>query len=219
MAPVTLFENFSADNVVFGDLKKNKLGGKYIPIDSSAGGKVLLQMPAMRAPFGLSSFTDAGSGKVSYSLDLSLDDPDVRAKLSELDELVVRHVTNNSQTFLGKPYKIEVIREALFKPLVRQGKGDYAPTLKLKVTTGRDGSFIPECYDAARQSCSLDTIEKGTTVYTIVEVSQIWFIDNKFGVSVRLQQVLKLPSSNLKGFAFTVESEMDVPEDASDASV
>lgn len=219
MAPVTLFENFSADQVSFSELKKNKLGGKYIPIDSSDGGKILLQMPAMRAPFGLSAFTDAGSGKVSYSLDLSLDDAEVRAKLQEVDERVVKYVADNSQTFLGKPYKLEVIKEALFKPLVKPGKGDYAPTLKLKVVTGRDGNFIPECYDSTRKSCPLDSIEKGGMVHTIVEVSQIWFIDNKFGVSVRLQQALKLPSNNLKGFAFAVESEVDIPEDVSEASV
>jgi hypothetical protein len=40
-------------------------------------------------------------------------------------------------------------------------------------------------------------------VHTIVEFNSIWFIDNKFGVSVRLQQVLFAPTTKLSGFAFS----------------
>jgi hypothetical protein len=36
----------------------------------------------------------------------------------------------------------------------------------------------------------------------IVEFNQIWFIDNKFGVSVRLSQVLCGESTRLPKFAF-----------------
>jgi hypothetical protein len=36
----------------------------------------------------------------------------------------------------------------------------------------------------------------------IIDLSQLWFIDNKFGVSVRLQQCLLAPSKKLPSFAF-----------------
>ena len=36
----------------------------------------------------------------------------------------------------------------------------------------------------------------------IVEINQLWFIDNKFGVSVRLSQVLCGESTKLPSFAF-----------------
>jgi hypothetical protein len=35
-----------------------------------------------------------------------------------------------------------------------------------------------------------------------VDINQIWFIDNKFGISARLQQVLLEPSKRLPSFAF-----------------
>lgn len=214
MASVTAFNNFSADGLLFSDMRKNKLGGKAVYINSLNGTKMLVQLPPMRAPFGLSDFTDQNTGKTTYSLDLSLDDPDVQKVFKAIDDRVVEHVAENSQTFLGKPYKIDVIREALYKPLVRASKGDYAPTLKLKVITDRDGEFVPEAYDHARVPVPLNTVEKGSTVHTIVDVSQIWFIDNKFGVSIRLQQLMKTAPSSLKGFAFNVEhEEIDVPED------
>ena len=66
----------------------------------------------------------------------------------------------------------------------------------------KTGSFVPEAYDSARKSITLDTIEKGQRVMTIVDLNQIWFIDNKFGVSARLQQVLLAPSKKLPTFAF-----------------
>ena len=34
------------------------------------------------------------------------------------------------------------------------------------------------------------SIEKGQKVCTIVDINQVWFIDNKFGVSIRLHQCL-----------------------------
>ena len=81
---IVLFNNFSADMVNFSELKKNKLGGKFINLQGSSGEKLNIQLPAMRVPFGLSEFTDKGSGKVTYSLDLSLDDPDVRQILQAI---------------------------------------------------------------------------------------------------------------------------------------
>jgi hypothetical protein len=62
-------------------------------------------------------------------------------------------------------------------------------------------------------------------VHTIIEFNSIWFIDNKFGVSVRLQQVLFAPTTKLSGFAFSgietskarsagdSEEAIDVPEE------
>jgi hypothetical protein len=66
---------------------------------------------------------------------------------------------------------------------------------------------------------------------TIVEINQIWFVDNKFGVSIRLQQILFSPLNKLKGFSFvdvataeeptetTSEDDIDEPADASGEDV
>jgi hypothetical protein len=223
---VNKFSSFSVSDVKFSDLKKNKMGGKAIYLNSQAGNKLLFQLPQLKAPYGLSSFTDAATNKTTYSLDLSLDDQGVEQKFRELDDLVVDYVADRSQEFLGKVYKKDVIREALYKPLVKPSKGSYAPTLKLKVPTRPDGSFEPMAWTMDQKQTDLEKIGKSTMVYTIVNINSIWFIDNKFGVSVRLEQVLFSPSSKLTGFAFSgVESttraestsgeseEVDVPEE------
>ena len=179
----------------------------------------------MRSPYGLSAFTDEGTGRTTYSLDLSFDSDNTEAmelhdSLKELDELIVNTVAENSKEWLGKEFNVAVLREALYKPIVRPGKEPYPSTLKLKVATKPDGSFVPEAYNVRKEPVTLDTIEKGQKVMAIVDVSSIWFIDNKFGVTIRLQQSLLEQSTKLPSFAFqgldlpdTVDAEEDVEVD------
>ena len=209
-------ENFSADTLEFSKVRKNKRGGKQVFV-SSSGKRFYLQLPEMRAPFGLSKFEDEKTGTVSYSLDLSFDgyDEDGPVKtlyelLKQVDEMILDHVHKNSKEFLGKTYKKDIL-EALYKPMVRgTEESEYAPTLKLKVGH-RDGDFIPEAYDTSRVKTDLSNIEKGTRCKTLVEIAMIWVIDNKFGPSVRLSQAQITPQAKLNGCAFL--SDEDDEED------
>jgi hypothetical protein len=103
-----------------------------------------------------------------------------------------------------------VLREALYKPMVRPGKDQYPSTMKLKIATKPDGTFVPEAYSMQKEQVSLDTIEKSQKVMAIVDLSSIWFIDNKFGVTMRLQQCLLEQSTKLPAFAF---QGLDFPEE------
>lgn len=204
---IQVSNQFEPSGVIFSALKKNKNGGKSVVLTRSDKKKLYLQLPFMRSPFGLSAFTDESTNKTSYSLDLSFDNDNEEAqelanKLRELDEIILNTVANNSKEWLGKKYDINVIREALYKPLVRQGKEGYADTLKLKVQTNSSGEFVSEVYNSDRDQISMDQIERGQKCMCIVEIGQVWFIDNKFGVSVRLSQVLCGESNKLPKFAF-----------------
>jgi hypothetical protein len=201
------YENFDVPSVVFSKMKKNKNGGKTVYINAQGNKKLYLQLPFLRSPFGLSVFTDEATNKTSYSLDLSFDKDnenamDLMKKLGDLDTRIIETVAANSKEWLGKPYNIDVIREALYKPIVRSGKEEYASTMKLKLMTKTDGAFLAEAYDMSQKSIPLDSIEKGQKCMCIVDINQIWFIDNKFGVSVRLSQVLCEQSTKLPSFAF-----------------
>ena len=86
--------------------------------------------------------------------------------------------------------------------------------------TGANGDFTAEAYDSNRKLLKLtpDSLEKGQGVVTIVEINQIWFIDNKFGISVRLQQMLLAPTNKLKGFGFIDQPVVEAaPSDTADA--
>ena len=211
--------SFDASSVVFSAIRKNKAGGKAVYLNGASGSKVFLEFPFMRAPFGLSAFTDKTTNKTSYSLDLSFDKNDenllkLQESLKKLDETVIKIVADNSQEWLGKKYNTSVIEQALYKPLIRPGKDDYPSTLKLKVLLDNKGGFVPEAYNFQRNSVPLDSIEKGQKVKCIVDLNQIWFIDNKFGISARLQQVLLEPSKKLPAFAFKdIETAVEDPID------
>ena len=212
------FSDFNANNVSFSKLRKNKNGGKAVYLNSSDNKKIFVQLPFMRSPYGLSVYTDETSGRTSYSLDLSFD-PDnpestqLLKAMTELDELVVNTVANNSKEWLGKNFNVAVLKEALYKPIVRPGKDQYPATMKLKILTKSDGSFVPEAYSMKRERVSLDTVEKGQKVVAIIDLNQIWFIDNKFGVTIRLQQVLLEQSEKLPSFAFQGLDLPDLEED------
>ena len=198
---------FNHASVGFSKLRKNKNGGKAVYLNGDNNRKLYIQLPYMRSPYGLSAYTDEASGRTSYSLDLSFDTDNAEAmelhdKLKQLDDIILYTVAKNSKEWLGKDFNVAVLREALYKPLVRPGKEQYPATIKLKILTKPDGTFVPEAYNAKRDSVSLDTVEKGQKVLSIVDLNQIWFIDNKFGVTVRLQQALLEPSAKLPSFAF-----------------
>lgn len=199
--------DFSPAAVQFSKLRKNKNGGKAVYLNAGDNKKVYLQLPFMRSPYGLSAFTDESSGRTSYSLDLSFDPEnaeamDLHKKLTELDDIIVNTVAANSKEWMGKEFNVAVLKEALYKPMVRPGKEQYPATIKLKIQTKPDGTFVPECYSMAKEQVTLDSIEKGQKAMAIVDLNQIWFIDNKFGVTIRLQQALFEESTKLPSFAF-----------------
>ena len=207
--------DFTTSSVNFSKLRKNKNGGKAVYLNAGDNKKLYIQFPFMRSPYGLSAFTDEGTGRTSYSLDLSFDPDNTEAmelhdKLKALDEIIVNTVAENSKEWLGKDFNVEVLKQALYKPMVRPGKDQYHATIKLKVLTKPDGSFVPETYNVQKEQVSLDSVEKGQKCMAIVDFNQIWFIDNKFGVTIRLQQVLLEQSVKLPSFAF---QGLDLPSD------
>lgn len=218
--------DFSPSTVKFSKLRKNKNGGKAVYLNAGDNKKIYIQFPFMRSPFGLSAFTDEGTGRTSYSLDLSFDADNTAAmelheKLKALDDIIVNTVAANSKEWLGKEFNVAVLKEALYKPMIRPGKDQYPSTIKLKVLTKPDGAFVPEAYSMHRDKVSIDTLEKGQRAMAIVDLNQIWFIDNKFGVTIRLQQCLfeqsvKLPSFAFQGLEPPAEDDVDEDEDEVD---
>ena len=215
---------FTPASVQFSKLRKNKNGGKAVYLNAGDNKKIYIQFPFMRSPYGLSAFTDEGTGRTSYSLDLSFDPDNTEAmelhdKLKELDDIIVDTVAKNSKEWLGKEFNVAVLKEALYKPMIRPGKEQYPSTIKLKILTKPDGTFVPEAYSMQRQPVSLDTIEKGQKCMAIIDLNQIWFIDNKFGVTIRLQQTLLEQSAKLPSFAFNGLDIPDEDEDEDDVDV
>jgi hypothetical protein len=210
-----MFNSFDASNVTFSDVRKNAKGGKAVYLNAACGGKLIFQLPQLRAPFGLSEYKDEATGRVSYTLPLSLDKPDVLEKFAKLDARVLDYITEHSDELLGKKMSREVIAEGMYKsPVKPSSKEGYAPTLNLKVLTNpKDGSVATEAYNAQRQPVPLSDLEKGQSLSAIVELNQIWRTPAGVGVSVRVHQVMFAPTNKLKPCAFLAPAEEPVEEE------
>jgi hypothetical protein len=189
--------DFSASEITFSQLRRNANGGKTVYLNVGSE-RCELILPAMRVPFGMSSFSDKNTGNVSYTLNMSLDDQAILEKLRSIEDLVLDHVAKNSVEILGKAYTPEVIKTVLFKSFIQESKdGKYAPTLKVKVHTKKPEGFVAKAFDASGQETSMELIQKGQSVKSLVDFNQIWVVDNKFGVSVHLKQCKFSPSTSL----------------------
>lgn len=210
-----MFSNFDASNVTFSDVRKNAKGGKAVYLNAAGGGKLIFQLPHLRAPFGLSEYKDESSGRVSYTLPLSLDKPEVLEQFAKLNERVLNYITEHSDELLGKKMSREVISEGMYKsPIKSSSKDGYAPVLNLKVLTNpKDGSVATEAYTAQRQSVPLSDIEKGQTLSAIIEINQIWRTPAGVGVSIRVHQVMFAPTNKLKPCAFLAPADEPIEAD------
>jgi hypothetical protein len=155
---------------------------------------------------------DGKSTTYSVSLDLSAN-PEVHAQLKALDERAIDYAFENSEALFGKKLSKDVLRDVMYTSPIRKDKnGKYGDTLYCKVLQARDGkSFAAEAYESNRKSVDISTLDKLRTVVSIVQISSMWFMGNKsFGISVRLEQVLFMPKTQLKGFSF-VDVEETLP--------
>lgn len=206
-----LITDINASEIVFSAVKKNRNGGKFVTL-SDGTGPLFIQLPSLRAPFGLNEPNDKAK---EYYLSLSLT-PEAEEKFAAIDQVVLNFVHEHCVDLLGKTIDLNVLKDILMNPIVKKPKDEkYASTIKLKASTG-DGKNLAECYNHVKEEVSLDVIKAGTYLESIVELSQVYFINGKFGVSVKLCQAKVSPSSKLSGYSFieTGSDEIDVPEDA-----
>ena len=215
-----MFSTFNASNVTFSDVRKNAKGGKAVYLNAAGGGKLIFQLPQLRAPFGLSEYKDEASGRVSYTLPLSLDKPEILEQFAKLDTRVLDHIAEHSEELLGKKMSREVIAEGIYKsPIKPSSKEGYAPVLNLKVLTNpKDGAIATEAYNSQRQPVPLTDLEKGQALSAIVEINQIWRTPAGVGVSIRVHQVMFAPTNKLKPCAFLAPAEEPVETDSEAAS-
>lgn len=214
-----MFSTFKASDVSFGEIRTNKSGGKTVYLNAAAGGKLIFQLPQLRAFVGLSPFKNKQGEIQSWSLPLSLDNPDVLAALKELDERALDFIEKNSESLLGKKMSRAVLVEGdKYKPIVKYGKKEgFAPSLNLKVLTNADGSFSTEAWNSDRASVPLSDIAKGQTVSAIIDIGSVWASPLGCGVSIRVIQVMLAPTTKLKPCAFLAAA--DEPVVTTDAPV
>lgn len=199
-------------------LAKTNKGNKIVYVNFPGNQRVRIQTPVMSAPFGISSFDEVSTGVKSYSLDASFrgmeEDPKLAGFLDKcrgLDACLVDAATTNSREWFGKQKSRESI-EDLVRKLVRDPNDPkWAPTVRFKINTHNDGSIATEFFDENQERVAPEYFVKGSAFRAIVELSSVWFVQNSFGITLRVSQVcvVNRPSGatqeKLTGFCFMDE--------------
>ena len=224
MSQVILYKDFDVNSLFIGELTKNKAGGNQVSLKYNDSKKIVMQIPNMVTPFGLSEYTpENGSGPVKYSIDFSFKGYTEDAKLDkclrkfrEIDEKMIDLAVENSQQWFGKKMSKEVVEE-LYRPLIKESKqpDKYAPTLKIKIRTRADNTMSMDAFDVDRNPFNMSCFQPGTSAKSIVEFAPVWFVNKQFGLTLTMLQmgITSLPQSKLSGFAFQDEdSDIEDPE-------
>lgn len=220
---IVLPKNFDVNELTFDVVKKNAMGGNVVYFKYEGHPKVIMQTPVVAAPFGLSTYTDDKTGAVKYSLDISFrgmeEDPKVQMfhdKMADFDNFLMNTAVTNSKDWFGKKQSKEVV-ENFYRPLVKPSKdpSKYAPTMKFKIMTKRDGTIDVDTFDAHRNKVNLqDVLAPGVKLQAIIEAGSVWFVNKTmFGISWKLVQVKVLPSDKIAGFSFQEESDNEEEDD------
>ena len=150
-------KNWEPSTTVFGPPRPTKMGGKSVPILLPTGQKPVIQFPK-HSTYGLVGQTPPnepdGPRKFSVNLRLVKGTP-LCDKLTELENLVLKHVTKHGGELLGQADQPEAVIKALSYPIVKYPKDrdsgkvfyDRDPTTKLKVSHW-EGVWRVELFDS-----------------------------------------------------------------------
>lgn len=210
--------------ISFSDVRTLDNGGKMININYN-GQKLFMQLPSLIASYGLSVWPSDKGGLDKMHLDLSMagydgTNPNVKTffdKMTQFDDLLIDTAMTNSKAWFRKVLANREVAQAVFTPLVKFSKDkntgelstQYPPVVRLQIPRNKNGNIDVEIYDANRNKLNFDEVDfKRAAVTAIVQVSSVWLISGKFGVTMKVQQMkINQSQSKLSTFAFVEDSD------------
>jgi len=215
----------AASDMKYTKPKVNSVGGRSVGIVNSKTSTVLNLSSPLMLTWGVQSFTDEKSGKVSYDLALQFpsegfETPATKKfleNMSAFEKKIKEDAITNSKEWFSKPKMTSDAVEALWTPILKYPKNkdtleadtSRAPTIKVKLPFW-DGAWKElELYDVDMRSVfpdpmnpalsPQDLIAKGSHIAVSIQCGGIWFANGKFGVTWKLFQAIVKPKMSLKG--------------------
>ena len=203
--------------------KRNQNGGLRVDLeykDPNFQKIYLLQTPKLRLPFGLGAQEKENQNTPSYSLSLSFDgyksnkgdELEFVRGIEEIDTHVKRLASENSKVWFKKTMPMSVIEE-LFHPSIRYSD-DWPPLFKAKVPFW-SGRFNCEFYDSSRTKCTPESISNGSYAIGLIQLTSLWFVNQRFGCNWTLKQGQIFPSVKMDTFLIKQENENEEYSDNS----
>jgi hypothetical protein len=207
-------KTFEPSAISFGQVEKNSRGGKFIPLVDKNGTKtrVTVQFPTLHLPFGISAYREKPEDRpVSYSADLSFRGYEsnekiqtLHNKMDALDNHLIDAAYANSVVWFGKQKSRELLEDTYRKLTKVDASGKYAPILKTKIATTKDGNPNVLIYDADKTQITIEDVPRGSSVRVIAEIASVWQVGSTaWGVTFRASQIQVMEKPDkLSEFAF-----------------
>lgn len=217
--------SFDAKKLSFSEIRKLDNGSQqvYLNYDNK---RLRVQAPCMPVPMDASDYQNNKKYKVNISFRDQASNPKVAAyykMLEEIDAFVVDHATKNARTWFKMPSASHETVSAFFTKSAKVSKDKegnpktYPPTQGLALKQ-RNGAFDSEIYDNRNQLMEgvtpLEVFRRGCEISTINEVTGIWIIGTKFGLTWKLYQArVDHPSegAGARGFLGAEGEDEDTP--------
>ena len=195
------------------NIKFSEYDGRKISLSTKEGKPLQIQFPRMYMPFGISGFTPE-VGATKYNIDFSMkgyDEEDNYVKkfyntLHDVEEMVVQHVADNSEAIFGHVMGINELKP-MFNSNIKE-MADREPKFRVRVDTHYDGSgFKSQIYDKDKISLTnppSNGLYARNSGVGIVEMNSVYFLNKKFGVTWKLNQLIVHEPQQLKGFQFVI---------------
>jgi len=214
-----------ASDMKYTKPKVNSLGGRSVGIVNAKTSTVLNLSSPLMLTWGVQSFTDEKTGKVSYDLALQFpnegfETPATKKFLDNMtafEKKIKGDAIANSKEWFSKPKMTADAVDALWTPVLKYPKNkdtlevdlSRAPTIKVKLPFW-DGAWKElELYDTDMRPVfpdpmnpalsPQDLIAKGSHIAVSIQCGGIWFANGKFGVTWKLFQAIVKPKMSLKG--------------------
>jgi len=214
-----------ASDMKYTKPKVNSLGGRSVGIVNSKTSTVLNLSSPLMLTWGVQSFTDDKSGKVSYDLALQFPNEGFETpatkkfldNMSAFEKKIKEDAITNSKEWFSKPKMTSDAVDALWTPILKYPKNkdtleadmSRAPTIKVKLPFWEgtwkdlelyDTDMRPVFPDPMNPALSpQDLIAKGSHIAVSIQCGGIWFANGKFGVTWKLFQAIVKPKMSLKG--------------------
>lgn len=224
----------SLKNIKFSEMRKQQKGGSIVFINyedptTKKSHPLIVQMPKLFAPFGASYFQKemTSTDLPKYNISLSLDEKvkgvtDLKTFLNNLDTMIKQKALKNKDWKSQLPKKLnETLIEAFYTPTIKPASDEkYPDSLNTKIPINwKIKQPGIELFNKQREELEVtfDNIEqllpKLSEIKGLVQISHIWFVSKKFGVTLKIKQAMTYPKEVLKGFALLDDSDDEEEEE------
>lgn len=182
---------------------------------------IRFQIPRMYMPFGISGFIPE-IGPTKWNADFSMsgwnEENNYIKKfynfLKEIETLVIDYVKENSLEIFGMVIDPKNINN-MFNSNIKEG-GNYDPKFRVKVDTDSHSIIKPHIFDIHENNITGEVskgLYKGYTGVSVVELTSVYFLNKKFGLTWKMYQMKVYEPQRLHGFQFIEDPDDGEEED------